>query len=143
MSLGNHGGQLAGALIGLAWLGFGWWAIAVGNRHHRAGANWVRRRGQIVDKDGSTEGLFLRNPHVRYDDAGIEQIARARSRGDLWEPGQAVDILVDPDRPGRIMLARTAQRGTPYVVIGWFLIVVAVLTLVSSLFLALWVPSSG
>lgn len=52
-----------------------------------------------------------------------------------------MDILVDPQRPERIMLARTAQRGTPYAVIGWFIIVVAALTLVSSVMLAVWVPA--
>lgn len=138
----NHAGQLAGALIGLAWLVLGWWFIGVGRTHQRAAATWRRAVGQIVDKDGGTEGLFLRNPHVRYAAAdGTEVIVRSHSHGDLWEPGQSVDILVDPARPDRIMLARTAQRGTPYTVIGWFIIVVAVLTLLSSLMLALWVPA--
>ena len=138
----NHGGQLAGGLIGLAWLVLGWWLIGVGRTHQRAAASWRPAVGQIVDKEGGTSGLFLRNPHVRYAaEDGTERIVRSRSHGDLWEPGQSVDILVDPQRPERIMLARTAQRGTPYAVIGWFIIVVAALTLVSSLMLAVWVPA--
>lgn len=138
----NHGGQLAGGLIGLAWLVLGWWMIGVGRTHQRARVLWRRAEGQIVDKHGGTEGLFLRNPHVRYVGAdGSERVVRAHSRGDLWEPGQPVEILVDPDAADRIMLQRTAARGTPYIVIGWFIVVVAALTLVSSLMLALWVPA--
>jgi hypothetical protein len=33
-----------------------------------------------------------------------------------------------------------AARATPYVVIGWFIIVVGLLTLIASLMLAVWVP---
>lgn len=137
----NHAGQIAGGLIGLAWLVLGWWMIGVGRTHIRAAEHWRQARGVIVDKDGGTEGLFLRSPHIRYAAAdGTQRIVPSRSRGDLWEPGQDVEIVVDPDDPDRVMIASRAERGTPYLVIGWFIIAVAVLTLVSSLMLAVWVP---
>ncbi len=137
----NHGGQLAGGLIGLAWLILGWWMIAVGRRRGRAGVGWTPAVGTIVDKDGGTEGLFLRNPHIAYAGTdGSQRIVKSGSHGDLWEPGQQVDILVDPARPEHAVLATRAQRGTPYVVIGWFIIGIAVLTLASSWALAVWVP---
>ncbi|MBK7610894.1 MAG: hypothetical protein IPJ15_06335 [Actinomycetales bacterium] len=60
--------------------------------------------------------------------------------GDLWEPGQSVEILVDPADAGRAVLRTHAARATPYVVIGWFIVVVGLLTLIASAMLALWVP---
>ena len=139
--MSNHGGQVAGALIGLFWVVLGWWMIAIGRRRGRVGGDWLPAEGTIVDKDGGTEGLFLRNPHIRYAAPdGSEHIVASRSHGDLWEPGQSVDILVDPTEPGRAALLTHAARATPYVVIGWFIIVVGLLTLIASLMLAVWVP---
>lgn len=137
----NHGGELAGAIIGVAWVVLGGWWMAVGRRRSREGAGWIPAEGTIVDKDGSTEGLFLRNPSVAYVAAdGTRRVARSGSHGDLWEPGQAVEILVDPADPQRIVLVRGAQRGTPYLVIGVFVVVVGVLTLIASWMLYAWVP---
>ena len=95
----------------------------------------------IRDRSGGTEGLFLRNPHIRYAAAdGTEHVIASHSRGDLWEPGQSVDILVDPADPGRAVLLTHASRATPYVVIGWFIVAIGVLTLIASAMLAFWVP---
>ena len=139
--MSNHGGQIAGTLIGLFWVALGWWMIAVGRRRGRVGGDWVPAVGTIVDKDGGTEGLFLRNPHIRYAAPdGSQRTVASHSRGDLWEPGQSVEILVDPADSGRAVLRTHAARATPYVVIGWFIVVVGLLTLVASAMLAFWVP---
>ncbi|MFZ1288150.1 MAG: DUF3592 domain-containing protein [Candidatus Phosphoribacter sp.] len=139
----NDAGEVAGTIIGLVWLAIGWWMIAVGRRRGCADGDWVHVVGQIVDKDGASEGLFLRNPHIRYDAPdGSTHLVASRSRGDLWEPGQDVAILVDPTDADRAMLLTHAQRATPYVVIGWFIIVIAILTLVATAMLAFWVPAT-
>jgi hypothetical protein len=140
----NHGGEIAGGLIGLVWVVLGVWMILVGRRRAREGVGWRAAAGTIVDKDGTTQGLFLRNPHVAYLDAdGTRRVVRSGSHGDLWEPGQSVDILVDPDRPDHIVLVRGALRATPYLVIGWFIVLIGVLTLIASWMLYAWVPETG
>lgn len=142
-SAANHGGQLVGALIGIFWVMLGGWWVAIGRRRSVVAAHWQRVVGKIVDKNGGTEGLIARNPHLAYaaSDGSAHRVP-SHSRWDSWEPGQDVDVLVDPDVPGRAMLASHAERGGTYVVIGWFIVVVGVLTLIASLLLAVATPTT-
>ena len=71
---------------------------------------------------------------------GSEHVVASKSRGDLWEPGQAVDIRVNPANPAEAMLDTHAGRAQAYLVVGWFIIVVAILTFVGSALLAWATP---
>ena len=131
---------LPGAL-GLVWLVMGVWMVAIGRRRTAALGGWVAAEGTIVDRHGDTEGLLVRNPHVRYvAPDGSEHVVASKSRGDLWEPGQAVDIRVNPANPAEAMLDTHAGRAQAYLVVGWFIIVVAILTFVGSALLAWATP---
>ncbi len=129
----NDAGAITGTAIGLVWLLLGWWMIRLGATRNRAAAGWDRAVGTIVDRDGSTDGLIARHPHIRYAGPdGTELVVPSGSRGGVWEPGTEVDVLADPTDPQRVMLLAQAERGQPYQVLGWFLVVVAVLTFVGS-----------
>jgi hypothetical protein len=132
----NAAGEIAGALIGLVWLVMGVWMVAIGRRRTAALGGWVAAEGTIVDRHGDTEGLLVRN--VAPD--GSEHVVASKSRGDLWEPGQAVDIRVNPANPAEAMLDTHAGRAQAYLVVGWFIIVVAILTFVGSALLAWATP---
>ncbi len=135
----NEAGELVGTLIGLFWVALGSWWVAIGRRRQDAAAGWDVVTGRIVDREGGAEGLLIRNPHLAYAARdGSQHRVRSRSRGDIWQPGQSVDVLVDPDRPERAMLVTHAERGTPFLVIGWFLVMSGVLTLIASVMLAVW-----
>ncbi|MBK8867311.1 MAG: DUF3592 domain-containing protein [Dermatophilaceae bacterium] len=137
----NAAGEIAGALIGLVWLVMGVWMVAIGRRRTAALGGWVAAEGTIVDRHGDTDGLLVRNPHVRYvAPDGSEHVVASKSRGDLWEPGQAVDIRVNPANPAEAMLDTHAGRAQAYLVVGWFIIVVAILTFVGSALLAWATP---
>lgn len=138
----NDAGAVTGAAIGLVWLVLGWWMIRLGASRNRAAAGWDRAAGTIVERDGRTDGVIARHPHVRYAGPdGTERIAPSGSRGGVWEPGTPVEVLLDPGDPDRIMLAQRAERGQPYQVVGWFLVVVAILTFVGSALLAFSPPA--
>lgn len=137
----NDAGALTGTAIGLGWLVLGWWMIRLGSTRTRAALAWRPAVGTIVDDGGGTEGVIVRRPHVRYAADGVERLAPSGSRGGVWEPGTAVEILVDPRDPQRVMLAQQAARGQPYQVLGWFLVVVAILTFVGSALLAFAPPA--
>lgn len=137
----NDAGALTGAAIGLAWLLLGWWMIRTGKRRTKASLGWLRMVATVVDREGGTSGVLLRSPHLRYAGPdGALRVIPSGSRGGVWEPGATVDILVDPGRPGHVMTVAHGARGYPYVVIGWFLVVVAALTFAASLLLAVAVP---
>jgi len=137
----NDAGAVTGGLIGLVWLLIGWRMIRIGGQRTKAALGWSRAVATVVDRGGGTTGVLLRHPYVRYagPDGGM-LVAPSRSRGGVWEPGTTTDILIDPDQPEHVMLAMHAARGHPYVVIGWFLVIVAALTFVGSLLLVVAVP---
>ncbi|HOF63731.1 MAG TPA: DUF3592 domain-containing protein [Dermatophilaceae bacterium] len=137
----NAAGEIAGALIGLAWLVMGIWMVMIGRRRTRSAHEWVAAEGTIVDRHGDTDGLLVRNPHIRYAAPdGTSHTVPSKSRGDLWEPGQTVGIRVNPANPAEAMLDTHAGRAQAYLVVGWFIIVVAVLTFIGSALLAWATP---
>ena len=137
----NDAGAVTGGLIGLVWLVLGWWMIRTGGRRTEAAEGWRRAVATVVDRGGGTTGVLLRHPYLRYAGPdGVLRVAPSRARGGVWEPGTTTDVLVDPERPERVMLLTHAERGQPYLVIGWFFVVVAVLTFVGSLLLVVAVP---
>lgn len=137
----NDAGALTGTAIGLVWLALGWWMIRTGKRRTRASLGWLRTVGTAVDRDGETSGVLLQHPCLRYAGPdGAIRVAPSGSRGGVWEPGATVEILVDPAQPGRVMTVAHGDRGYPYVVVGWFLVIVAILTFVGSLLLVVAVP---
>jgi hypothetical protein len=137
----NDAGAVTGAAIGLVWLLLGWWMIRTGGRRTKATLGWLPAVATVVDRDDQTSGVLLQHPYLRYTGAdGAIRVVPSGSRGGVWEPGTTVDILVDPAQPGRVMTAAHGARGYPYVVVGWFLVVVAVLTFAGSLLLAVAVP---
>lgn len=137
----NDAGAITGAAIGLVWLVIGWWMIRTGGQRTKASLGWLRTAATVVDRDGETSGVLLRHPYLRYAGPdGAVRVVPSGSRGGVWEPGATVEILVDPRRAGHVMTAAHGERGYPYVVIGWFLVVVAVLTFAGSLLLAVAVP---
>ena len=71
---------------------------------------------------------------------GSKHEVPSKSRGDIWSPGQPVDIVVNPAAPGQAMLATHAGRAQVYLVVGWFIIVVAVLTFIGAALLAWATP---
>ncbi|MGV1009205.1 MAG: hypothetical protein ACOYBY_11445 [Dermatophilaceae bacterium] len=137
----NDAGAVTGGLIGLVWLLIGWWMIRTGTRRTLAAQGWRRTVATLVDREGGTAGVLLRHPYLRYAGSdGAVRVVASRSRGGVWEPGTSTDILVDPHEPERVMLLTHAERGQPYLVIGWFLVIVAVLTFVGSVLLVVAVP---
>lgn len=137
----NDAGAVTGGLIGLVWLLIGWAMIRTGARRSRAAQGWRRAVATVVDREGGTSGVLLRHPYLRYAGTdGAVRVAPSHSRGGVWEPGTTTDILVDPEGPERVMLLTRAERGHPYLVIGWFLVIVAALTFVGSLLLVVAVP---
>ncbi len=137
----NDAGAVTGGLIGFAWLLIGMWMIRTGARRTEAAQGWRRAVATVVDRDGGTSGVLLRHPYLRYAGPdGAVRVAPSRARGGVWEPGTTADVLVDAEQPDRVMLVTHAERGQPYLVIGWFLVVVAVLTFVGSLLLVVAVP---
>jgi hypothetical protein len=132
-------GALAGGVIGIAWVVLAVWMVRTGQRL-RSAAAWTPATGTIVGEGGSTEGLILHHPHVRYADAdGEVRVVSLGAKG-TWPVGADVDVLVDPTDPTAVMPLARAERGQPYIVIGWFIGVVGFLTLVGAALLAVAVP---
>lgn len=134
-------GVLAATVIGVLWLVAAWLLLRAGRRRTTGATRWLRDEATVCHRDGSTDGVLTSRPYLRYAGPdGRQRIRPSGSRGGMWSPGSTVPVRIDPQHPDRVMLHSAATRGVVYVVLGWFLVVVAVLTLASAAMLQWFVP---